>query len=90
LETLFLGLGFFVGPLIWVTATKDLHVVSMISWLAIRLLQVVDAHSGYDFPISLHHFLPFWAGADFHDYHHQVFFLKSDLIGVCWKLFVFV
>jgi methylsterol monooxygenase len=20
----------------------------------------------------LHHFIPFWAGAEFHDYHHQV------------------
>jgi sterol desaturase/sphingolipid hydroxylase (fatty acid hydroxylase superfamily) len=22
---------------------------------------------------SLHQFLPFWAGADFHDYHHMAF-----------------
>lgn len=22
---------------------------------------------------SLRHFLPFWAGADFHDYHHMAF-----------------
>ena len=28
----------------------------------VRGAQVVDAHSGYDFPWSLHNFLPFWAG----------------------------
>lgn len=50
LETLILGLGFFVGPLIWVAVTEDLHVITMAVWLAVRLLQVVDAHSGYDFP----------------------------------------
>jgi methylsterol monooxygenase len=69
LETLILGVGFFIGPLLWVYVTKDLHVVTMAFWLAVRLLQVVDAHSGYDFPWSLHHFLPFWSDAIFHDYH---------------------
>ena len=38
-----------------------------------RLFQAVDAHSGYDFPISLHNWVPFWAGADHHDYHHMAF-----------------
>jgi methylsterol monooxygenase len=72
LETLILGFGFFLGPLIWVSF-YELHVVTMVVWLTVRLLQVVDAHSGYDFPWSLHNFLPFWAGADFHDYHHMAF-----------------
>ncbi|KAI8918888.1 hypothetical protein BC831DRAFT_481892 [Entophlyctis helioformis] len=72
-ETLILGLGFFVGPIMWVYAFNDLHVVTMAVWLAVRLLQVVDAHSGYDFPWSLRRILPFWAGADFHDYHHMAF-----------------
>lgn len=45
-----LGLGFFLGPFIWVAVLHDLHVISMATWLAIRLLQVVDSHSGYDFP----------------------------------------
>jgi hypothetical protein len=26
-----------------------------------------------EFPWSLHHFLPFWAGADHHDLHHEKF-----------------
>lgn len=37
-----------------------------------RLFQAVDAHSGYDFPWSLHNIIPFWSGADHHDFHHQV------------------
>ncbi|KAL2919025.1 C-4 sterol methyl oxidase [Polyrhizophydium stewartii] len=73
LETLFLGLGFFLGPLIWVLVLRDLHIISVAIWLAVRLIQVVDAHSGYDFPWALRHILPFWAGADFHDYHHMAF-----------------
>jgi methylsterol monooxygenase len=54
-ETLILGLGFFLGPLIWVSVTKDLHVITMAAWLAVRLLQVVDSHSGYDFPWVILH-----------------------------------
>ncbi len=65
-ETLILGFGFFLGPLAWVWATRDLHVVTVAAWLALRLVQTVDSHCGYDFPWSLHHYLPFWAGAEFH------------------------
>jgi methylsterol monooxygenase len=38
-----------------------------------RLFQAIDAHSGYDFPWSLNKFIPFWAGAEHHDFHHQAF-----------------
>lgn len=31
----------------------------------------VDAHIGYDLPLSLHHWLPFWGGSVKHDMHHQ-------------------
>ncbi|KAH6564715.1 hypothetical protein BASA62_007763 [Batrachochytrium salamandrivorans] len=72
-ETLVLGIGFFVGPLIWVTVFHDLHIISVAVWLAVRLIQVVDSHSGYDFPWALRHIFPFWAGSDFHDYHHMAF-----------------
>ncbi|GLA62533.1 C-4 sterol methyl oxidase [Aspergillus tubingensis] len=43
----------------------------MYIWIVLRLFQAIDAHSGYEFPWSLHHFLPFWAGADHHDLHHE-------------------
>ncbi|KAG0783510.1 hypothetical protein G6F57_005524 [Rhizopus arrhizus] len=50
-----------------------LHLVTMLLWIVLRLFQAIDAHSGYDFPWSLCHWVPFWAGADHHDYHHQAF-----------------
>ena len=50
IETVILGLGFFIGPLFW-CLFQELHVFTMVIWLAVRLIQVVDAHSGYDFPI---------------------------------------
>jgi methylsterol monooxygenase len=73
IETLILGTGTIGGPLLYVYLTKDLHLATVILWLIVRLIQTVDAHSGYDFPWSLHNFVPFWAGADFHDHHHMVF-----------------
>ena len=48
-ETVVLGVGFFLGPLFW-CLFQELHVFTMAIWLAVRLIQVVDAHSGYDFP----------------------------------------
>ena len=73
LETLILGLGTIGGPLLYVAYTGELHIITVFFWLIVRLFQTVDAHSGYDFPWNLRHFLPFWAGADFHDHHHMVF-----------------
>lgn len=69
-ETLFLGMGTAIGPILF---ASDLHLITLWTFLVLRLFQVIDAHSGYDFPWSLHHWLPFWAGADFHDHHHQIF-----------------
>jgi methylsterol monooxygenase len=45
----------------------------MYTWITLRLFQAIDAHSGYDLPWSLHHFIPFWAGANYHDVHHERF-----------------
>ncbi|ODQ77762.1 hypothetical protein BABINDRAFT_163161 [Babjeviella inositovora NRRL Y-12698] len=60
-------------PIIFVLLTGNLHLFTVCIWVTGRLLQGVDAHSGYEFPWSLHHFLPFWAGADHHDDHHRYF-----------------
>ncbi|KAI9592514.1 fatty acid hydroxylase superfamily-domain-containing protein [Syncephalis fuscata] len=73
IETLVLGMGTIGGPCLWVMATGDLHVMTMFAWIILRLLQTVDAHSGYDFPFSMHRWCPFWGGADHHDYHHMSF-----------------
>ncbi|KAL1921771.1 uncharacterized protein VTP21DRAFT_10413 [Calcarisporiella thermophila] len=72
-EVLILGTGTIGGPLLWVMATGNLHIITVYIWITLRLLQAIDAHSGYDFPWSLRHFLPFWSGAEHHDYHHMAF-----------------
>ncbi|KAJ8125681.1 hypothetical protein O1611_g7957 [Lasiodiplodia mahajangana] len=73
IEVMLLAFGTVGSPIIWVSLTGDLHLVTMYLWIVGRLFQAIDAHSGYDFPWSLRHFLPFWAGADHHDTHHERF-----------------
>ncbi|ORX61498.1 sterol desaturase [Hesseltinella vesiculosa] len=82
IETMILGFGTVGGPLVYHTVVKyllgwedqwHLHLVTMLTWIVLRLFQAIDAHSGYDFPWSLHNIVPFWAGAEHHDYHHQAF-----------------
>ncbi|KAL2112881.1 hypothetical protein VUR80DRAFT_6160 [Thermomyces stellatus] len=73
IEVMILGIGTVGSPALWCYFTGDLHLVTMYIWIVARLFQAIDAHSGYDFPWSLRHFLPFWAGADHHDVHHEKF-----------------
>jgi methylsterol monooxygenase len=73
IETMVLGAGTVVVPILWALFTKNFHVLTMYLWIAARLFQAIDAHSGYDFPWSLHNFIPFWAGAQHHDVHHERF-----------------
>lgn len=73
IEVLVLGLGSVGPPILYCAITKDLHILTMYVWIVFRLFQAIDAHSGYEFPWSLHHFLPFWAGAEHHDVHHERF-----------------
>jgi methylsterol monooxygenase len=73
IEIMVLGLGTVGGPLLWGAITKDLHLITVYLWMVLRSLQAVDSHSGYDFPWSLHNWVPFWAGAEHHDVHHEQF-----------------
>lgn len=73
IEVMLLAAGVIGSPIVWVAITGDLHLMTMYMWIVLRLFQAIDAHSGYDFPWSLRHFLPFWAGADHHDVHHEKF-----------------
>lgn len=73
IEVMVLGFGSIGPPIIWCGITGELHILTMYIWIALRLFQAIDAHSGYEFPWSLHHFLPFWAGAEHHDVHHERF-----------------
>ncbi|KAM9924205.1 hypothetical protein OXX80_011293, partial [Metschnikowia pulcherrima] len=72
-EVALLGIGTVGLPMVWCYFTQDLHLFTITLWICLRLYQAVDAHSGYEFPWSLHHILPFWAGADHHDEHHHYF-----------------
>ncbi|TGZ82149.1 putative C-4 methylsterol oxidase [Ascodesmis nigricans] len=73
IEVMTLGFGTVGIPILWCWITGDLHVLTMYLWIVFRLFQAIDAHSGYEFPWSLHHFIPFWAGAQHHDVHHEKF-----------------
>lgn len=102
LEVMILGSGTIGGPIIYCALTRNLHLLTMLIWITLRvaslpfffvarhsfnelerltpffdpsvqLCQAVSAHSGYDFPWSLRHILPFWAGAEHHDWHHMSF-----------------
>jgi len=68
IEEIFLGIGTGLGPFL-----LKAHLFTLWVWLLFRVWQVVDCHSGYNFPWSSNHWLPFWGGADFHDYHHMSF-----------------
>ncbi|WLF76371.1 C-4 sterol methyl oxidase [Lodderomyces elongisporus] len=72
-EVALLGMGTVGIPIVYCIITQNLHLFTVSIWIILRLFQAVDSHSGYEFPWSLHHFLPFWAGADHHDEHHHYF-----------------
>lgn len=73
-ETAILALGTLLGPFIYCYLSGgNFHIVTMYIWVCLRLCQAIDAHSGYDFPWSLQHIIPFWSGADHHDFHHMAF-----------------
>lgn len=85
-EVAFTGMGTVGSPLLWAyfgatsssnnstsSSLGKVHLVTVICWVVLRLFQAVDSHSGYDFPWSLRHFLPIWAGAEHHDDHHKYF-----------------
>jgi len=67
-ETMLLGVGSVIGPLL---LTRHLFVLWV--YLFLRLYQTVEAHSGYHFPWSLSNFLPLYGGPIFHDFHHETF-----------------
>lgn len=66
-EVLILGIPSFLGP-----AMVPGHMITFWLWIALRQIEAIDTHSGYDFPWSLTKFIPFYGGADHHDYHHYV------------------
>lgn len=47
------------------------HVTTLWLWLALRLLETIDTHSGYSFDWSPTKWLPFLNGSVRHDFHHS-------------------
>ncbi|GMN32556.1 hypothetical protein TIFTF001_003730 [Ficus carica] len=66
-EILILGIPSFLGP-----AMVPGHMITFWLWIALRQIEAIDTHSGYDFPWSPTKYIPFYGGAEYHDYHHYV------------------
>lgn len=52
---------------------SNVHLATVLLGAVLRTFEVVDAHSGYDFPWSPFRVLPFSVSASYHDYHHSEF-----------------
>ncbi|KAM3687110.1 hypothetical protein ACB098_10G053100 [Castanea mollissima] len=66
-EVLLLGIPSFVGP-----AMVPGHMIIFWLWTSLRNIEAIDTHSGYDFPWNPTKYIPFYGGAEYHDYHHYV------------------
>nr|QFF91458.1 methylsterol monooxygenase 1 2 isoform 2 [Potamotrygon motoro] len=82
-ETVILGMGFFIGIMIFCN-----HVILLWAWVTFRLLETIDVHSGYDIPWNPLHLIPFYGGSRFHDFHHMNFVGNYSSTFTWWdKLF---
>ena len=64
------------------------HVVTLWLWFTFRQWEAAEGHSGYEFPWTPTHFLPFNDGAVHHDVHHAR--VKGNYAGfLAWTDIVF-
>nr|APF46995.1 4alpha-methyl oxidase 1 [Tripterygium wilfordii] len=66
-EVLILGIPSFLGP-----AMCPGHMITFWLWIVLRQMEAIETHSGYDFPWTPTKYIPFYGGAEYHDYHHYV------------------
>ncbi|XP_017977491.1 PREDICTED: methylsterol monooxygenase 1-1 [Theobroma cacao] len=66
-EILVFGIPTFLGP-----AMVPCHMITLCLWTSLRLVEAIKAHNGFEFPWSPTKFIPFYVGAEYHDYHHYV------------------
>ncbi|KAE8055163.1 hypothetical protein FH972_012024 [Carpinus fangiana] len=59
-------------PSIFGPAIAPGHMITYWLWMALRHIESIENHSGYDFPWNPTKYIPFYGGADYHDYHHYV------------------
>jgi sterol desaturase/sphingolipid hydroxylase (fatty acid hydroxylase superfamily) len=83
LETILLGVGTTAGPLLFTR-----HLATLWVWLLVRVVQVVECHSGYDFPWSPNRWLPFWGGMCFDTTQSGVTPFPEDFIFLILCVFV--
>lgn len=83
IELLVTGLFSAVTPMVY-----SCHPLTTWAWTLVNIWVSIDAHCGYDFPWSLHNWVPFYGGALHHDMHHQrprtnyePFFTYLDLLA---------
>jgi len=67
-EVIILGIASFLPAMI-----ISSHLFTFYCWLIIRQLDAVLTHCGYDVPYNVLHYLPFYGGTSFHDFHHTSF-----------------
>ena len=72
IETAILGFGFFIPMVLFFT-----HLSFFWLWLLVRMGETADVHCGYDVwwaeYLNPLHWLPFYGGPRFHDFHHKAF-----------------
>ncbi|CAA6662160.1 unnamed protein product [Spirodela intermedia] len=66
-EVLILGIPSFLGP-----AIAPGHMITFWLWIILRQMEAIETHSGYEFPFTPTKYIPFYGGAEYHDYHHYV------------------
>ena len=49
---------------------KHFHFSTFSIFGMLRIIETLDSHSGYDFPFSMFHLVPFGTGASYHYFHH--------------------
>lgn len=57
-----------IGPVL-----LSAHIVTVWIWVVVRQWEAAEQHSGYSFPWNPLHWLPFYDGPAFHDFHHTKF-----------------
>lgn len=81
-EILFLGFATVIGP-----AITGPHLITLYLWISLRILETVEAHSGYHFPWSPSNFLPLYGGSVHSFTYSSVLHVVNDVLIVASVLF---
>ena len=58
----------FAGPMI---LGKNCHITTSLAWYALRVIEGIESHSGYEFSWSPFRIFPFAVDYAYHAYHHS-------------------